>query len=200
MDKKTLLNRARALAWQRKHPVKYRRRQERWRKANKEKQKLYLNKWKKANKNKIAIYHKTYRRNHPELARLRANYDGMRSRCNNPRNPFYKWYGAKDIKCLLSFTEYKTLVTSKKARKLKKPSIDRLDKNGPYSIKNCEVTEKAENSRRRYKDRGGIHPTFWEKVKSGQIRITQKGKPTSILTKERLFPISSKQGLGWTKW
>jgi len=70
----------------------------------------------------------------------------IKTRCNNCNFKFYKRYGGKGIKCLITEQEIKELWFRDKAYLMKKPSIDRKDNNGHYEFSNCEFIELSENS------------------------------------------------------
>ena len=70
----------------------------------------------------------------------------IRQRCNNIKNPAYKHYGAKGIKCLITEDELKTLWFRDKGYELKRPSIDRIKSDKNYIFKNCRFIELSDNS------------------------------------------------------
>lgn len=74
-------------------------------------------------------------------------YYQIKYRCDNPKSPNYRKYGAKGRKCLITLEELKYLWFRDKAYELKHPSIDRIDNNGSYELNNCRFIEKLENSR-----------------------------------------------------
>lgn len=71
----------------------------------------------------------------------------IRSRCHSPTNRKYPLYGGRGIKCLLTKDEIKLLWDRDKASLLEWPTIDRLDPNSHYELKNCRFIEQKENSR-----------------------------------------------------
>ncbi len=68
-----------------------------------------------------------------------------RQRCNNPNNTGYKDYGLRGIECLLTTEEIKFLWFRDKAWLLNKPSIDRENNNGHYTLENCQFIEMIDN-------------------------------------------------------
>jgi len=75
------------------------------------------------------------------------NWLSMRQRCNDKNTKFYKYYGGKGIKALLTLKGIKCLWFRDKAYFLKKPSLDRIDSSKNYTLKNCRFIEHSENSR-----------------------------------------------------
>lgn len=70
-------------------------------------------------------------------------------RTSNPKFEQYKDYGGRGIKCLITKEELKFLWFRDKAFMLKKPSINRIDNDGHYTVDNCNYIERGENSRLR---------------------------------------------------
>lgn len=71
--------------------------------------------------------------------------DAARQRCSNPKHRSYPWYGARGIKCLLSFEDAKALWIRDEAHKLRRPSLDRIDTRRGYDLENCRFIELVEN-------------------------------------------------------
>ncbi len=67
----------------------------------------------------------------------------IKSRCNSDKNSYYF---KKGIKNFLTILNLKRLWFRDKAYLLKKPSIDRLDFRGNYTLDNCRFIEKRFNS------------------------------------------------------
>lgn len=78
------------------------------------------------------------------------SYKHAKRRCNNPKHEYYKWYGGRGIKFLLSRKEIETIWFRDKAYLLKNPSLDRKDNKGNYEFNNCRFIEMDIN---RIKDR-----------------------------------------------
>ena len=77
----------------------------------------------------------------------------IKQRCNNPKNPDYKWYGKKGIKCLLNISQIHYIWLRDRAWLLDKPSIDREDNDGHYEFDNCRFIELSENVKKSHKER-----------------------------------------------
>lgn len=84
--------------------------------------------------------------------RLYKILQGMKTRCSNPNDSHYKWYGAKGVKVcsewaspdgVQSFIEW--ALQNGYADDL---TIDRIDPCGDYSPDNCRWVPASENSRR----------------------------------------------------
>ena len=95
---------------------------------------------------KTKVYNKEYRKNRPWL----RTYEGLRSRCRNPKDDHFTSYGAKGIKCLIKPNELKILWFRDNAASLRRPSIDRIDNSGNYELSNCRFVEFELNSNRRF--------------------------------------------------
>ena len=75
-------------------------------------------------------------------------FHGIIQRCKNPRCSNYHRYGGRGIKCLITVEEIKQLWFRDKAYLLTRPSIDRINNDGNYTLKNCRFIESGENSSR----------------------------------------------------
>ena len=83
-------------------------------------------------------------------------YWSIMARCRQkkpPKNYYYK----KGIKCLITKDELKTLWFRNKAYLLKRPSINRKDNNGDYTLANCNYIELDTNLR-------VSHPSMWKPI------------------------------------
>ena len=78
----------------------------------------------------------------------RKTLNDIKQRCENPKNPAYKYYGGRGIQNLITEEELKFLWFRDKAFELKRPSIDRINSDGNYEISNCRYIELSENSKR----------------------------------------------------
>lgn len=89
--------------------------------------------------------HKRYMKSHPWAGVLSR----ARSRCNDKNNHNFHRYGGRGIRCLLSMDEMKALWLRDGAASMVRPSIDRIDNDGHYSMDNCRFIEHSDNSARR---------------------------------------------------
>ena len=106
------------------------------------------------NKENILEKRKNYRLLHREeinRKKLEAYYknpcklilSNIKRRCNNPTCKDYKWYGEREIKCLITLQEIEILWKRDKAYLMRRPNIDRIDNNGSYTFNNCHFIEQS---------------------------------------------------------
>lgn len=114
-----------------------------------------LKKYRKKNRDYRRQWLKKYRKEHPEIKinwqKRHPWYSSYRSavdRCRNPNHIYYKRYGGRGIKLLMIPEDFKSLWFRDKAYLLKKPSIDRKNNDGNYTLKNCRFIEFSENVRK----------------------------------------------------
>lgn len=86
---------------------------------------------------------KKYLKRYPWLSFLYA----ARQRCNNPKVPKFHNYGGRGIKCFLTSKQIKYLWFRDKADSMKRPSIDRKNFDGDYTVRNCRFLEWYEHLR-----------------------------------------------------
>ena len=77
--------------------------------------------------------------------RLTALYNGMKTRCNNPKDAHYQYYGGKGVQVIMTKEEVADLWLRDKAYLMKKPTIDRIDSDGNYEVSNCRFVEHSIN-------------------------------------------------------
>lgn len=73
-------------------------------------------------------------------------YHNAMSRCHNVDDVNYKRYGGKGIKMLLSKEDILLLWNRDEAYLMRKPTIDRLDSLGNYTMNNCRFLEHKVNA------------------------------------------------------
>ena len=152
-----LRNRRKSVEWQVAHPVKYRIRNRKWRYKHLEERKQKDRIYRKHHRVHLTQLAKLRKRRHPHLIRLRAKYDGIRYRCNNPSAKAYKYYGGRGVRCRITFKEYKQLLQSAGVLFAKGFTIDRIDHNGDYTVKNCQILSRSENSKKRWIENNWKH-------------------------------------------
>ena len=75
-------------------------------------------------------------------------YGSCQTRCNNKGNKNYIYYGERGIKLLMTTQDFKYLWFRDKAYLMKRPTIDRINNDGNYELKNCRYLESRDNVRR----------------------------------------------------
>jgi len=80
-------------------------------------------------------------------------WNNINYRCTNPKNRCYEAYGGRGIKNYLTCKDLEYLWFRDKAYLMKKPSIDRIDSDGHYTLENCRYMELSENLKRRWEGR-----------------------------------------------
>ena len=90
--------------------------------------------------------------------RLFAIYHGMRSRCHNPNQENYRFYGARGVRvCDEWLSGIPAFLRDMDASYPGKGyEIDRIDPLGDYCKENCRWVKKAENIRRANRSRLGM--------------------------------------------
>jgi len=83
----------------------------------------------------------------------RNTYINIFKRCKMKSHMYYKYYGGRGIKMLITAPELKRLWFRDKAYAMQRPSIDRKKNDGNYTYANCRYLELSENVRRANKRR-----------------------------------------------
>lgn len=98
----------------------------------------------KENYAKAHITHGHTRRGVPRSPEYSA-WTGMRSRCNNPNNDSYEYYGGRGIQvCDRWLQSFENFFSDIGVRPSSNHSLDRVDVNGNYEPSNCKWATKAE--------------------------------------------------------
>ena len=95
---------------------------------------------KKIPKSRLQI-NREWRERNPWFSSLRA----ARERCNRPKNIRFAEYGGRGIKCFLTLFDVRKLWDRDGAADMKKPSLDRTNREGNYEYDNCTFMELSEN-------------------------------------------------------
>lgn len=99
----------------------------------------YMKEWRSKNRDKIRGYMKKYFKNNPWMYHLELS----RGRCKN--NPYYNGENGRKVLNTLTRDQIKFIWFRDVAWNLKKPSINRINTEGCYSLDNCEFIELAVN-------------------------------------------------------
>jgi uncharacterized CHY-type Zn-finger protein len=80
---------------------------------------------------------------------IRVRWNAINNRCYNKSHNKYKYYGGKGINNWLTISDLKFLWIRDNASSLMRPSIDRVDSKGDYTLANCRFIELSENRKRK---------------------------------------------------
>ena len=135
-------------------------------------------------KNKKQIYYKNNKKEIQKRTKINRNkakwnyiLSQIKQRCENKNYNKYKDYGEKGIKCLITAEEIKQLMIKDNYWNLKKPSIDRIDNDGNYTLENCRFIEVSENSSKDKRkpvlqfDKNGNFIKEWESLTLASLEL-----------------------------
>jgi len=109
-----------------------------------------------------------YRKDHPEAQAWEKHgqhntptyqcWADMKTRCDNPQNPSYQFYGGRGITYCKAWNLFSNFYRDMGDR----PdglSLDRVDNNGPYELANCRwATRSEQNLNKRYGPQKEVGP------------------------------------------
>lgn len=79
---------------------------------------------------------------------IRTIWNNICQRCNNPKNPHYKYYGERGIKVkFASFENFYDYIVKELKVEPRGLTIDRIDNDGHYERGNIRFVSQAENLR-----------------------------------------------------
>jgi len=132
-------------------------------KRNKNTVSNYKNRWYLKNKMRILKKLKQRKQESPWIITLHD----IKQRCSNFNNVHWHRYGGRGIKCFLTIEKLKKLWFRDKAFNMVRPSIDRINNDGNYCLKNCRYIELSENARK-----GMIE--YWKNKKENYQSLLQE--------------------------
>lgn len=108
----------------------------------------YMKKYSRIYKAKRLKYRKNYCRT--LVGNLRRRFNQIKQRCDNLKNPSYKYYGGRGIKCLFkNADEFVDYVINKLKIDPRGLTIDRINNDGNYEKGNIRFITQAENNKNR---------------------------------------------------
>lgn len=119
-----------------------------WNTENRERRNYCIRKQYKNDKSKFELRGKKYIQKIKTEFPWKRTLAFIKARCEHPKQPAYKYYGGKGIKNFLTNKDLEMMWHRDKAYEMKRPSIDRIDSKGDYTIENCRYLEISENARR----------------------------------------------------
>ena len=105
-------------------------------------------------------------------SRARNSFYDQLKRCQNPKNPLFKWYGEKGISVKYSLDDFLGWYYEN-AKGFKRPTVDRIDHSKDYCFENIQIVEKSENSKERIRRLGTPIPRRPVIMISGNIIIKE---------------------------
>ncbi len=115
----------------------------------------------------------------PEKRQAYNSYRSQMKRCGDPRDPRYKYSGARGIKVTYSLADFVDwwVLNLKTRTSWHRPTCGRIDHAKDYSFDNIEMQECSENSKERQRRVPGTCPRF---PKKKVVLLDSKGNPGII--------------------
>lgn len=114
-----------------------------------------------------------------------VSWANQRAKCNNKKDPSYKYYGGKGVCVHYSSREFVGWwLKGLKIKKWKDPSVGRIDHDGDYCFENIEMQEMQDNRSERCRRLGRPIPekTAPKKVASFSASLKKKLKDFDSIT------------------
>lgn len=124
------------------------------------------------------------------------SWQGMKGRCNNPKNNKYKDYGARGIKvCDRWFDSFENFVSDMGPPPSDKHSVDRINTNGNYEPSNCRWATSKEQAANRRK---GAYPSNRKGLRVTCFGVTKSIKEWLNESPVGKTAIRARLELGWS--
>lgn len=86
-----------------------------------------------------------------------ASWAAMIQRCKNPNRTNYAWYGGRGVKVCAAWESFEGFLRDMGERPVGY-TLDRIDPDGHYTLRNCRWATRLEQSRNRRKRGSGANP------------------------------------------
>lgn len=110
------------------------------------------------------------------VKRITRVYKGLKEKCYNVKNIGYKYYGGKGIKVLLSRIDFIQWYLDHVTDDMVRPCVDRIDRDGHYSIDNIQIISAKKNSRKTIES----NPAWEEKLDNMSFANNERMKEVTI--------------------
>jgi len=110
------------------------------------------------------------------IKRITRVYKGLREKCYTLSNIGYKYYGEKGIKVMLTRVEFIEWYLDHVTEDLLRPCVDRIDRDGHYSIDNMQIISATKNSRKTVES----NPAWEEKLDNMTFANNERMKEVTI--------------------
>lgn len=109
-------------------------------------------------------------------SKLHGTWKNMKSRCTNPNNPNYRWYGGKGVQVDPEWDDFVNFVAWAEAAGYEPGlEIDRIDASGNYCAENCRWATKRDNVKH-----ARLIPLALDERLEGYARLHGKGRADVI--------------------
>jgi hypothetical protein len=96
---------------------------------------------------------------------LYSTWQNMRSRCRNPKNPFYHNYGGKGVSVCDRWDDFRCFVSDVGSKPSPTHTLDRIDNDGNYDPSNVKWSTKSEQAR-------NMRKTSWVTIEGTRYRAS----------------------------
>ncbi len=85
------------------------------------------------------------------------SWQSMHSRCKNPNNKDFKWYGGKGVSVCDRWGDFRAFLSDMESGWYIGATIDRVDSDGNYNPDNCRWIDREENARRAQVEKSALN-------------------------------------------